>query len=163
AEAALFALEAEGTVMRGRFTPDAKEEEWCERRILARIHRYTVNRLRQEIQPVEMRDFLRFLFHWQRVAPEARVEGPAAVAGVVAQLEGFEAPAAAWETELLPARVNEYDPAWLAELSLAGRVAWARLDGARAGGERPASPVRTTPIALLPRRHLSAWTSIAGA
>ncbi len=162
-EAALFALEAEGTVMRGRFTPDAKAEEWCERRILARIHRYTVNRLRQEIQPVEMRDFLRFLFHWQRVAPEARVEGPDAVAGVVAQLEGFEAPAAAWETELLPARVNEYDPAWLAELSLAGRVAWARLDGARAGGERPASPVRTTPIALLPRRHLSAWTSIAGA
>jgi len=81
--------------MRGRFTPDTTQEEWCERRVLARIHRYTVNRLRQEIQPVELRDFIRFLFHWQRVAPEARVEGPDAVSGVISQLEAFEAPAAA--------------------------------------------------------------------
>ena len=134
--------------MRGRFTPGAAEEEWCERRVLARIHRYTVNRLRKEIEPVELRDFLRFLFHWQRVAHEARVEGPDAVAGVVSQLEGFEAPAAAWETEILPARVNEYDPAWLDELSLAGRVAWSRLVAPKPTGERSPSPVRTTPITV---------------
>jgi len=69
--------------MRGRFTPDAREVEWCERRLLARIHRYTVNRLRAEIEPVEVRDFMRFLFRWQRVAPDARVEGADALAGIV--------------------------------------------------------------------------------
>ncbi len=160
-QAALGVLEAEGSAMRGRFTPGAAQEEWCERRVLARIHRYTVNRLRQEIQPVELRDFLRFLFHWQRVAPEARVEGPDAVAGVVSQLEGFEAPAAAWETELLPSRVNEYDPAWLDELSLAGRVAWSRLVPLKSSAERTPSPVRTTPIVLTPRRHMAAWAALS--
>jgi ATP-dependent Lhr-like helicase len=160
-EPVLLALEAEGSVMRGRFTPGATQEQWCERRVLARIHRYTVNRLRQEIQPVELRDFLRFLFNWQRVAVEARVEGPDAVAGVVSQLEGFEAPAAAWETELLPARVNEYDPAWLDELSLAGRVAWSRLVPVKSSGERTPSPVRSTPIVLAPRRHMAAWAALS--
>jgi ATP-dependent Lhr-like helicase len=147
--------------MRGRFTPDARELEWCERRLLARIHRYTVNRLRAEIEPVEARDFMRFLFRWQRVAPDARVEGADALAAVVSQLEGFEAPAAAWETELLPARVNEYDPAWLDELSLAGRVVWTRLATPRPSGERTPAPVRTTPIALLGRRNLPLWTALA--
>ncbi len=160
-EQVLVALEAEGSAMRGRFTPGATEEEWCERRVLARIHRYTVNRLRKEIEPVELRDFTRFLFHWQRVAHDARVEGPDAVAGVVSQLEGFEAPAAAWETEILPARVNEYDPAWLDELSLAGRVAWSRLVPPKSAGERTPSPVRTTPIVLTARRNLPFWTGLS--
>ena len=162
-EAALARLEAEGAVMRGRFSPDARETEWCERRLLARIHRYTVHRLRAEIEPVEARDFLRFLFRWQRVAPESRVEGADALAAIVSQLEGFEAPAAAWETELLPARVNEYDPAWLDELSLAGRVVWTRLAALRPNGERTPAPVRTTPIALLGRRNLPQWTALAPA
>ncbi|MEO8186641.1 MAG: crosslink repair DNA glycosylase YcaQ family protein, partial [Burkholderiaceae bacterium] len=145
-QATLARLEAEGSVMRGQFSPDAKEIEWCERRLLARIHRYTVNRLRREIEPVEARDFVRFLFEWQRVAPEARVEGADAVANIVSQLEGFEAPAAAWETEILPARVNEYDPAWLDELSRAGRVVWTRIaplsmKTGSASGERAPSPV----------------------
>ncbi|HYD56832.1 MAG TPA: DEAD/DEAH box helicase [Burkholderiales bacterium] len=160
-ESTLLALESEGSIMRGRFTPDAAGEEWCERRVLARIHRYTVNRLRAEIEPVELRDFLRFLFHWQRVSPEQRVEGPDAVAGVVSQLEGFEAPAAAWETEILPSRVNEYDPGWLDELSLAGRVAWSRVLPPKTNGERPPSPVRTTPIVLAPRRSLPVWTGFS--
>ena len=159
--AVLAKLEAEGSVMRGRFSPDAQEVEWCERRLLARIHRYTVNRLRAEVEPVEARDFLRFLFRWQRVAAEARVEGADAVAAIVSQLEGFEAPAAAWETEILPARVNEYDPAWLDELSLAGRVVWTRLTAAHPTGDRAPSPVRTTPIALLGRRNLGIWTALA--
>ena len=117
--------------MRGRFTPGAFEEEWCERRLLARIHRYTVKRLRAEIEPVAARDFLRFLFEWQRVLPDARMQGPDAVAAVLAQLEGFEAPASAWETDILPARITEYEPEWLDEHCRAGRFVWTRLAAAR--------------------------------
>jgi ATP-dependent Lhr-like helicase len=160
-EGALARLEAEGSVMRGRFTPDATEVEWCERRLLARVHRYTVHRLRAEIEPVDARDYMRFLFRWQRVEPAARVEGADGLAAIVSQLEGFEAPAAAWETEILPARVNEYDPAWLDELSLAGRVVWTRLAAPRPTGDRAPAPVRTTPIALLGRRNLPLWTGLA--
>lgn len=160
-DAVLLQLEAEGSVMRGHFTPDAPDVEWCERRLLARIHRYTVNRLRQEIEPVAVRDFTRFLFEWQRVAPEAKVEGADAVAGIVSQLEGFEAPAAAWETEILPARVNEYDPVWLDELSRAGRVVWTRIAPLHANSARAPSPVRTTPITLASRRNLAIWAALA--
>ncbi|HEY4067086.1 MAG TPA: DEAD/DEAH box helicase [Burkholderiaceae bacterium] len=160
-EPALIQLETEGSLIRGHFTPGTPELEWCERRLLARVHRYTVNRLRQEIEPVAARDFMRFLFEWQRVAPEARVEGADAVAGIVSQLEGFEAPAAAWETEILPSRVNEYDPLWLDELSRAGRVVWTRIAPLQASGARAPSPVRTTPITLAPRRHLALWASLA--
>jgi len=102
-ESALAVLQAEGFAMRGQFTLGAAAEgEWCERRLLARIHRYTVKRLRAEIEPVEARDFLRFLFEWQRVTSEGRMEGPDAVGAILGQLEGFEAPASAWETEILP-------------------------------------------------------------
>ena len=160
-EAALTQLEAEGSLIRGHFTPGSSETEWCDRRLLARIHRYTVSRLRREIEPVAARDFMRFLFEWQRVAPEARVEGADAVAGIVSQLEGFEAPAAAWETEILPSRVNEYDPVWLDELSRAGRVVWTRIAPLQANGARAPSPVRTSPITLAPRRHLALWASLA--
>ena len=105
----------------------SRTDEWCERRLLARIHRYTLKRLRAEIEPVAARDFLRFLFAWQRVTDETRMEGPDALAAVLGQLEGFEAPAGAWETEILPARIAGYDPAWLDDQCLAGRIAWARL------------------------------------
>jgi ATP-dependent Lhr-like helicase len=163
---ALLALEHEGFVMRGRFTsgPDApKEDEWCERHLLARIHRYTIGRLRREIQPVEPRDFMRFLFDWQRVSPTTRVSGPEALAGVVAQLEGFEAPAAAWEADLLPARVSDYSIAWLDDLCTAGRTTWARLRNppADAHGNGRSAPVRATPIVLLPRRQLATWSQAA--
>ncbi|HEU0305793.1 MAG TPA: ATP-dependent DNA helicase, partial [Lysobacter sp.] len=161
-DVALLTLEGEGYVMRGRFSPGAIEEEWCERHLLARIHRYTLGKLRREIEPVEPRDFMRFLFDWQRVSKGARVSGPEALAGVLAQLEGFEAPAAAWEGELLPARVNDYSISWLDDLCTAGRVAWTRLRGAssEAGGSARAAPVRATPIVLLPRRHLPQWTPL---
>src|SRR6266566_2502695 len=163
--AALAALEAEGFAMRGRFTPAADGEEWCERRLLARIHGYTVKRLRAEIEPVAARDFLRFLLTWQRVAADARMQGPDAVDTVVTQLEGFEAPAAAWESEILPARLAGYAPRWLDDRCLAGQVAWMRLRPRSArtgnGGESRASPVRTTPITLVARRHAAHWTSLA--
>ena len=163
----LAALQAEGFALRGRFTPGALSDEWCERRLLARIHRYTLKRLRAEIEPVAAKDFLRFLFDWQRVAQGARMEGPDALAAVLGQLEGFEAPAGAWETEILPARVAGYDPAWLDDECLAGRIAWARLrprslrpDGSERGGAAVA-PVRSTPIALLARRHAPLWAALS--
>jgi ATP-dependent Lhr-like helicase len=163
-EAALAALQAEGFAMRGAFTPDAVQaNEWCERRLLARIHRYTVKRLRAEIEPIEARDFLRFLFEWQRVTPAGRMEGPDAVGAILAQLEGFEAPASAWETELLPSRISEYEPAWLDEQCLAGRFVWTRLAPRRGDPERGAAPVRATPIVLLARRSLRLWSTLAGA
>jgi len=152
---ALLALEQEGYAMRGRFTPGASDDEWCERHLLARIHRNTLGRLRREIEPVEVRDYVRFLCDWQRVSPATRVQGPEALAGVLAQLEGFEAAAGAWESELLPARVKDYSIAWLDDLCTAGRIAWTRL---RAGGE---SLVRAAPIVLLPRRELPLWTRLA--
>jgi len=158
-EHALVTLEVEGFVFRGRFTPGIEEIEWCARRLLARIHSYTLNRLRQEIEPVSSADFIRFLLAWQKLAPEHQVEGPDALASVIDQLEGFEAPAAAWEGEIFPARVVDYDPAWLDSLCLAGRVMWARLTTPKTGPERlrASGPVRTTPIALLNRRNLSLW------
>ena len=159
---ALLALETEGFVMRGYFTPGSAEIEWCERHLLARIHRYTVNRLRREIEPVEPRDFMRFLFEWQRVAPGAQVSGPDALAGIIAQLEGFEAPAAAWETELLPARVAGYEISWLDDLCLAGRVVWSRMQERKSLGERSIGPVRATPIVLLQRRNIHMWTKLEG-
>jgi ATP-dependent Lhr-like helicase len=152
-EAALVALETEGVVLRGRFSPheaDAPAElEWCERRLLARIHRYTLNRLRAEIEPVSPADFMRFLFAWQRVDPEHRAAGLEGLASVVEQLDGFEVPAAAWESDVLAARVEEYDPALLDTLSLTGRVRWAA--GRRGGGAAP--PIRSTPVALFAREH----------
>ena len=163
--APLATLEAEGFVLRGHFTGTAATEEWCERRLLARIHRYTVGRLRAEIQPVAARDFLRFLFGWQRVSAETRMEGPDAVEILVRQLEGFEAPAGAWETEILPARLAGYEPSWLDDQCLAGRIAWARLRPRSArpnGSDRGAAPVRTTPITLLARRHAPLWASLSG-
>ena len=157
---ALAALEAEGFAMRGRFTPGTNAEEWCERRLLARVNAYTVKRLRAEIEPVAARDFLRFLLAWQRVTPEARMEGPAALETIVQQLEGFQAPAAAWESEILPARLAAYQPHWLDERCLAGQFAWTRMRP-RNGGAGRAAPVRTTPIALVARRHAALWGALS--
>jgi ATP-dependent helicase Lhr and Lhr-like helicase len=165
---ALAALEGEGYVMRGQFTPGTTDTEWCERRLLARIHRYTVRRLRREIEPVEPRDYMRFLAAWQHVAPDARVSGPDALASVITQLEGYEAPAAAWESELPPARVAGYEISWLEDLCLSGRVLWARLRGGKtmqSGATAPisaAGPVRATPIVVLQRRHLTDWSTLGG-
>jgi ATP-dependent Lhr-like helicase len=157
---ALAALEAEGFAMRGRFTAAAAQEEWCERRLLARVHRYTVKRLRAEIEPVQAREFLRFLFDWQRVLPDARMQGSDAVAAVLAQLEGFEAPAAAWESDIIPARISEYDPHWLDEHCRAGRFVWARLEARTGAREKGAGPIRSTPITLLARRNAKAWAAL---
>ncbi len=156
----------------------ASPMQWCERHLLARIHRYTIGRLRREIEPVAVRDYMRFAFDWQRVAPDTRMKGAAALAGALAQLEGFEAAAGAWEKELLPGRIADYDPDWLDAQCQTGRVVWTRLRGksgaARSrpeavptrpieGGASPtrAGPVRSSPIVLLPRRELPIWAALA--
>ena len=161
--AALASLQSEGFAMRGRFSDPAGSEEWCERRLLARIHHYTVKRLRAEIEPVSARDFMRFLFAWQRVAA-ARMEGPDALGVIISQLEGYEAAAGAWESEILPARIKGYESDWLDDLCLAGRATWARLRPLHLrinGAESKPSPVRSTPITLLSRRHAALWSSLS--
>jgi len=163
-DAALAALEGEGFVMRGRFTkatPETAGTEWCERRLLARIHRFTLDRLRREIEPVAPADFLRFLFAWQRVAEGERGEGPESTGAVLAQLEGFEVAAAAWEGEILPARLNKYEPAWLDALCLAGRYVWGRVAVPATPEGRRSGPVKATPISLLGRPNLGLWGEVA--
>jgi ATP-dependent Lhr-like helicase len=148
----LRALEAEGVLLRARI---GGAEAWCDRRLLARIHRYTLDRLRKEIEPVTAAQFLRFLAAWQHVAPETRLEGPRGVAQAAAQLAGFEVPAAAWEANVLPARVRGFKREWLDQVTLSGEVVWGRLWGAGL------SPVRRTPVCLIPREDLEAWSSLA--
>jgi ATP-dependent Lhr-like helicase len=152
-DSVLLALEVQGRILRGRFTPAASDIEWCDRRLLARIHRYTLNRLRAEIEPVSAADYMRFLLHWQHVAGEDQVRGSDGLAAVVEQLEGFELAATAWEHDVLSARVADYGAEQLDRLCLSGRVAWGRLTpGTKA-------PLRTSPIALLLREHASHWGS----
>lgn len=162
-EAALAALEGEGFAMRGRFTSGLDNTEWCERRLLARIHRYTLERLRAEIEPVSAADFLRFLFRWHGVTADPKPEGPQALAAVIEQLEGFEAAAGSWEADILPARTHHYDSEWLDSLCLAGRVIWTRLTPPKPvpGRDKTSAPVRATPIALLTRRAHTAWRQLA--
>jgi ATP-dependent Lhr-like helicase len=203
ADAALLALESEGAVLRGHFSPNQIDSEsgdesyttpsrvrgvsgiaeyahrsgigatdsrsrppleWCDRRLLARIHRYTLNRLRAEIAPVSPADFMRFLFAWQHVEPGSRLIGLDGLREVVAQLDGVEAPARAWERDVLAARVEHYDPAMLDMLCLTGAVAWARLSSAvePLRGGAPTQVVGATPIALFLREHADAWTVLAG-
>ena len=161
-EQALARLEGEGFAMQGKFTPARNETEWCSRRLLARIHSYTLNRLRKEIEPVSAADFLRFLFVWQKVAPDHHVEGPESVAAILDQLEGFEAPAGSWESEILPARLADYDPAWLDALCLSGKLTWLRLSPPRLSPEKTSnsSPVRSTPVVLLSRKNVSVWNKV---
>ncbi len=155
---ALTRLEAQGYVLRGRFSPGASEDEWCERHLLARIHRYTVKRLRRKIEPVELADCMRFLADWQHLSAGTRMQGREALGTLVEQLEGFQAAATAWESDLLPARLKDYGSTWLDELCRSGRIVWTRLSGRlKASG----GPVRGTPIVLLPRRQLGAWHALA--
>jgi ATP-dependent Lhr-like helicase len=159
-DAALLALEAEGFVLRGKFHPDTAQQEWCDRRLLARIHRLTIDRLRAEIQPVSIHDFYRFLFAWQRAAQEHRVEGLEGLQSVLEQLDGCELPLAAWESAVLPARVTDYDPEWLDRLCFSGRIGWGRLSIPQNPNGRASAPLRTSPIALYVRENLADWLAL---
>ena len=182
-DSALFALEAEGFILRGKFHADASDLEWCDRRLLARIHRLTINRLRAEIQPVSIAEFQRFLLAWQRVDAEHRAEGPEGVEAVLELLDGYELPAAAWEPEVLALRVKDYTPQWLDQLCFTGRIGWGRLSlpqsrrvtddppsfrtsarqaergvtNGEAAAPRLSGPVRSSPVSLFSRENLAHW------
>ncbi|MDH3639157.1 MAG: DEAD/DEAH box helicase, partial [Gammaproteobacteria bacterium] len=159
-ETGLRALEGEGFVMQGRFT--GTDLEWCERRLLARIHRHTIKRLRREIEPVSRAVFMRYLLDRHRVTPGEQGEGPLALQTILQQLEGFEAPAAAWEAEILPTRLIHYDSRDLDGLCLSGRWQWARLHAPRERAPRSrAGPLKTTPITLVQRTNRAMWRTFA--
>ena len=147
----LALLEHDGSVLRTRLEG---RTAWCERRLLARIHRYTLETLRREIEPVTASEFLQFLGCWQHVDEDHRLEGPLGVAQVLRQLAGFEAPARAWESQILPRRVRDYRREWLDELTLSGEFAWGRLWGSAS------SAVRVTPVTFLPREDLDRWLAL---
>ncbi len=173
-EAAMAKLEAGGQVLRGRFTPASKavgaagaaggeaEIEWCNRRLLARIHRMTLGRLRKEIEPVTSADFMRFLFTWQHVSSGTQLHGVDGTLQVLKQLQGYEISAAAWESEVLRRRIARYTPDLLDRLCLSGEVLWGRLsphpslvvDGAGTRSRR-IRPTRVAPVAIFLREDAS--------
>ncbi len=155
----LARLEGEGGILRGQFRPSASKDEieWCDRRLLSRIHRRTVDGLRRAIEPVSAADLMRFLFAWQGVAGDKRA-GQDGLSRVIDLLQGFEAAAGAWEAELLPSRLRGYEPAWLDALCLSGEVAWGRSAAREAG---KAAPTKTALITLMKRRDLP-WLLAAG-
>ena len=155
---ALLRMEASGTLLRGRFAGNAGEEtEWCERRLLARIHRLTVATLRKQVEPVTAAQCMRWLLRWQHVAPGSQVEGERATLEVLRQLQGFEIPANAWEKQILGRRIQNYDPAWLDQLCLTGAVGWGRLSPHPAtlddssAGKRRVIPTSVAPITFFVR------------
>jgi ATP-dependent helicase Lhr and Lhr-like helicase len=172
-DAALIALESAGVAMRGEFTAASSaggEVEWCDRVLLARIHRLTLGRMRKEIEPVSAAEFIKFLHSWQHTAPGTQLRGRDGILQVVRQLQGLELPAPAWEQHALPARIENYDPTDLEHLCLAGVVAWGRLrtgisalDNAAqspVGGKKPRrllAPGRNAPISFLLREDLDCF------
>ncbi|MES9993308.1 MAG: DEAD/DEAH box helicase [Candidatus Thiodiazotropha sp.] len=155
-ERALRVLEQEGFVIQGHFDPRLEQPQWCERGLLARIHRYTLKRLRREIEPVSPADFMRFLFNWQGLDEPS--QGVAALERVMQQLEGVSLPAASWEEEVLPARLQPYFSTELDQLCSSGRLAWLRLlPGDTKEHKRKNPAVRSTPLAFVFRTHLSLW------
>lgn len=160
-EAQLIALEQEGVVLRGSFHREADGREWCDRRLLARIHRLTIHRLRKEIEPVTTAEFLHFLLSWQRVSGEHRVEGPAGVAAVLEMFDGYELASAAWEPEILALRVKDYHPRWLDQLCVTGRIGWGRLSPSRQPKARGAALLRSSPVSLFHRDNLIRWLEIS--
>jgi len=168
---ALLRMEASGALLRGQFTgtasrasrprphEDGPELEWCERRLLARIHRLTVATLRKQIEPVTAAQFMRWLLRWQHVAPGAQVQGERATLEVLRQLQGFEIPANAWERQILGRRIANYDPKWLDQLCLTGAVGWGRLSphpatlDDTAAGKRRVIPTSVAPITFFVREE----------
>jgi ATP-dependent Lhr-like helicase len=180
-EKALLRLEASGSILRGNFTglqaktpaqanpawtghPQSELEniEWCERRLLARIHHLTVATLRKQVEPVTAAQFMRWLLRWQHLAPQSQLSGERGLLQAVRQLQGFEIPANAWEKQILAPRVNEYDPAALDQLCLTGAVGWGRLSPHPAtledsgDGRRRVVPTSVAPITFFVREE-SDW------
>ena len=161
---ALAGLEQAGQIFQGVFLPGCEQRQWCDRGVLARIHRYSVQEARREIAPVSLADFYRFLCLWQYTGPE-RVEGGAALDRVLARLEGVAVPVSVWEQDLLPQRCRRYLPPFLDRLCATGRFVWVRPVPDRVGGQLETAggqrllpaPVSTTPVLLVPRENRCFW------
>ena len=154
---ALAQMEVEGAVLRGNFHPEVTEEEFCDRRILARIHRATISGLRKEVEPVSPATLVRFLFQWQHLVPDSRLQGEGGLLEVIEDLQGFEGAAGSWEPYLLSSRIREYQLVWLDRLCLGGAVVWGRMTRCGDNGHGPrskASLSRTTPITFALREDL---------
>ncbi|MEA2720868.1 MAG: ATP-dependent helicase Lhr and Lhr-like helicase, partial [Candidatus Eremiobacteraeota bacterium] len=156
-EIAMLGLEAEGQVLRGQFRGFGVDE-WCNRRVLARIHRLTLGTLRREIEPVSTVEYVRFLYRWQHVTPASRLHGIDGTLQIIKQLEGYEIPAAAWEASILPARVARYKREYLDQLCYSGEVMWGRLSphpaltqDEDAERKRRIRPTKLAPISLFKR------------
>ena len=183
-DAALLALEVEGFVFQGKFTPSSEQAgdgsvEWCERRLLQRIHRYTIDSHRKEIKPVSLQVYTQFLFDEHGLQPvrdddevsrslaEPSLDGQTQLQRSLAMLDGISAPAASWEADLYPSRVSDYDPNWLDVLCISGRVTWGRYvqpsASQRALHKGSSGPVKTTPIAIMSRANLDIWQAMARA
>ena len=183
-DAALLALEVEGFVFQGKFTPRAEQAgdgpvEWCERRLLQRIHRYTIDSHRKAIKPVSLQVYTQFLFDEHGLQPvrdddemprssaEPSLDGQTQLQRSLAMLDGISAPAASWEADLYPSRVSDYDPNWLDVLCISGRVTWGRYvqpsASQRALHKGSSGPVKTTPIAIMSRANLDIWQAMARA
>jgi len=154
---ALTALEQQGVVLQGRFTPGAATTEWCERGLLARIHRYTLKQLRKEIEPVAPSVYMRFLFHWHGLNEPG--SGEAALAKALQQLEGCNLPAFGWEHDILTRRIKPYFASELDQLCTSGKFIWLRLKAL--GDSSPKSAGKNTPVALVAREHLDSWRAFA--
>jgi ATP-dependent Lhr-like helicase len=163
---ALLRLEAAGAILRGKFVLGTSETEWCERRLLARIHRLTLGTLRKQVEPVTAAQFMGWLLRWQHVAPNSQLVGERGTLEALRQLQGFEIPANAWERQVLARRVAGYDPAVLDKLCLMGTVGWGRLsphpatllssNGGEAPGRRRVVPTSVAPITFFVREE-SDW------
>lgn len=164
-ETALLALEADGFVLRGQFRAAVVAREWCERRLLARIHRLTITRLRRDIAPVTLAEYCRFLASWQHVTPDQRLVGGAGLAAVIQQLDGFELPARAWEADVLRARLHDYAPSMLDALCQRGEVGWGRLSGTATHGnpgdlQGGMRSLASSPLTLFCRDTAWAWLAL---
>ena len=154
----LVELEMQGTILRGAFEnattspPTDFEIEWCERRLLQRIHRLTIGNLRKQIEPASAAVYMQWVLAWQHLAPQSQLSGEQGVLQALSQLEGFEAPAVEWEQSLLAHRVSGYDPRWLDQLCLSGAVGWGRVSphpawsAADGGAPRRVVPTGMSPI-----------------
>jgi ATP-dependent Lhr-like helicase len=173
---ALLQMEMSGAVLRGRFAgpvvaaDDLSQTEWCERNVLQRIHRRTMATLRKQIEPVTPAVHMQWLLGWQHLTPRTQLSGEAGVLEALRGLQGFEAPAIAWEREILPARVTNYDPRWLDALCLSGRVGWGRFsphpalteERAASAAPRAIVPTSMAPITFFVRDDAEWMLALAG-
>jgi ATP-dependent Lhr-like helicase len=154
-ELALISLEVEGFVFRGKFTPNTENEEWCERRLLHRIHKYTIESLRKSIEPASIEDYMRFLFDFHGM--NEKKDGTLALEKALERLEGYEAPAGAWESDIIPSRIENYDPVWIDVLCLSGKLIWGRFNQSKNTQKKSSGTIKSSPICLIERNNTDMW------